>query len=107
MNIRYDNTSSQVYLSDVTNEDIAQACAIRETMRTKGWEILMRYWTYAREAIINSGIKDSKFNEQVHLSPQKWARLDGFQEAMAIPDRIIRRVDQEMETYNGKTNSDE
>ena len=81
-------------MGDLTNEDFAHARAIREMMRTSGWEILMTYWSYARESMISSGIKDSKFNEKKDLSPQKWARLDGFQEAMAIPERIVNRADE-------------
>lgn len=103
MNFRFDDTASQVYIGELTNEDISHANSIRETMRTPGWGMLLTYWSYAREAMINSGIKDSKFNEKKDLAPQKWARLDGFQEAMAIPERIIRRAEEVLkENHNDR-----
>lgn len=79
-------------------KDISDAHHISKMMEGKGWEILTRYLAFARESFIESGKKGIKSRAGRDLSPIKWGILTGFDEFIAIPQRIVARAAEFLET---------
>lgn len=82
---------------DLDENDLIEANQILAMMEMPGWERLMLYWGMAREALIQKGKDGSKDPAKSPLAAAKWALLDGFDEGISIPQRIIDRAKQFIE----------
>lgn len=93
---------------ELDESDIADAYHIKQMMETRGWQALMRYYAFARESMIDA-IKDStRTRAKIVTCPERASTLRGFDEFLAIPNRIVERVDEfideekEKEVSNGR-----
>lgn len=94
---------------ELDRKDLTEANEIERTMESKGWKFIMQYWIVAREAMIQRGKNGSKASTD-GLAAARWAALDGFDEGIAIPRRIIERakefIQAEKEAKNDATEYD-
>lgn len=76
---------------EIEEKDIEDAYEIEKMMQTKGWQILKGYESYAREMMINSGKEGIKKRASRDLSDIRWAIMQGFDEAIILADRVVKR----------------
>lgn len=85
--------------------DIEDALAIEFWMHGKvcpkchcalpqSYKVLKKYWDAGKDAITFAGMEGIKTRAKRDLSDVKWAMLRGFIEALAIPERLVDRVNQ-------------
>lgn len=79
---------------ELDESDMADAFHISQMMETEGWKRLMPYWAATREALIERVKNASRATDRLPLSPVKAAALDGFDECMGIPLKVIARADE-------------
>ena len=120
MKFTVDNTNKQ-YLFELDENDLADANAIRFLMNRNNcpncnevlpdsWKVLQKYWQAGRDAILVSGMDGISNKDKNELSGIKWAILRGFVECGAIPERILVRADEYLNTKNteqGEQGNDE
>lgn len=87
---------------ELDEKDISDAHHISRMMESKGWAIFTRYLAFARESFIDSGKKGIKSRAGRDLSPIKWGILTGFDEFIAIPQRIVTRAEEFVEGHKNK-----
>ena len=78
---------------ELEEKDMSDAFHISQMMETKGWQILMQYMIFAREAFIDDGKRTIRTRAQRDLSDIKWGVLKGFDEFISIPKRIVDRAE--------------
>ena len=62
---------------------------LRSLVGTVGFEVLVRAWNVERERIIQEGKKARADNKQT----QMWSKLDGFDLAATMLERVIKSSD--------------
>lgn len=71
-----------------------------------GWTVLIKYWTMARESIIEKIKKVSASEQDIRLSSIRAAILKGFDECFAIPMRVVNRAQEYLETHKENANEE-
>ena len=76
----------------ITQENLKEAVAVRQTMETPGWKILDAWFDAAREVILEEGklqaVKDSEVTAKL-----RWAILEGFDRYRTLPLQVKAQVD--------------
>lgn len=78
----------------LSKDDLDDARSIRTMMQSRGWKVLTKYLQVARESIIDAGKNGTNTRAKKELSSDKWSILKGFDEALALPQRVVDRADQ-------------
>lgn len=71
---------------------------MRDLRATMGWQILVKYMNAERERIISDGKKYRSEEKRIAT----WARLDGFDSAATLAERLekINHVQEKLETVD-------
>ena len=91
----------------LSDEDLDDARHIKRMLESKGWKIFMKYYAYGRESILDSGKTSIKEENSANLSALKWAVLKGWDEMVAMPDRIVKRAEEHIEAKEEEKSDDE
>lgn len=74
-------------VQDASHE--AKVSALKQMMQTSGWQVFMHELAQRRERVIEEGKKSRANEKQVKI----WAKLEGFDEAATLPEKLIRTSD--------------
>lgn len=102
MQIKYNERTGKVEFA-MLDSDIKDAKEIETMMQARGWKVLEKYYAVAREEICDSGKKGVRTRAKRELSSEKWAMLDGFDQAVIIPNKLAG----EMRDYLEKLKTEE
>ena len=93
MKVRIDpKTHTPRYMPE--KKDISDVNSIKKMMETRGWKILRKYVEIGRETLIDFGKNGIKSKDSIEQSKERWAILMGYDECIALPDRLVKRVDE-------------
>jgi hypothetical protein len=79
----------------LSDKDIKDAREIFLTTQSPGWKVLESYYKLGREEIIESGKRCSRTRAKKELCSERFAMLDGFDQAILVPSKVVR----DAETY--------
>ena len=63
-----------------------QAMHVSQMMHSMGWQIMVHHWNVSRELIIQDGKKARAEEKKI----SNWAKLDGFDGAVLLAEKLVR-----------------
>ena len=96
MEIKFNERTQKIQFS-VSKDDMNHAKLLEQMLTSEGWKILQKYYEVGREEIMDAGKKGARNRSKKELSSEKWAMLDGFDQAILIPTKFVDDVNNLME----------
>ena len=106
MQVKFNEKTGKVEFA-MSDKDIQDAKEISMMMDSEGWKILCKYYEVAREEITDSGKKGVRSRAKRELSSEKWAMLDGFDQAVIIPNKLTSEMKDYLEKIKQEESDDD